>query len=197
MTEVSAETPVTNPIATARVYLMNRPQWEMVLRGLFIMIFGIVAIAWPDISLLTLVLIFGVFIFVEGIFQMVGALKMKAEDPKWSLVFVSGMFSFVVGMIAIAWPDITAVALLWLIGAWAIIIGITQVVYAGKAHEGDTGPRGLMFVGGLIAIGFGLMAFLWPEATILSIVRIVGLFAVLFGILLLVAGFMSRKDQQI
>ncbi len=193
MAEASDEPTVRDPIKVARVYLMSRPWWEMVLRGLFIMVFGIVAIAWPGISLLTLVLVFGVFIFVEGIFQMVGALKMKAEDPKWSLVFISGLFSLLIGIIAISWPDITAVALLWLIGAWAIVIGVTQMVYAAKAHDGDGARRGLMFVGGLIAVIFGLMAFLWPEATALTLLIIIGFFAIFFGIQLMVMGLMSRN----
>ncbi len=193
MADASAETQVQNPIKAAQEHLMSRPWWEMVLRGLFIMIFGIVAIAWPGISLLTLVLVFGVFILVEGIFQMVGALKMKAEDPKWSLVFLSGLFSLLIGIIAIAWPDITALALLWLIGAWAIIIGVTQMVYAAKAHDGDGARRGLMFVGGLIAVAFGLMAFLWPGATALTLLIIIGFFAIFFGIQLMVMGLMSRN----
>jgi uncharacterized membrane protein HdeD (DUF308 family) len=177
---------------TMRELMLNRPWWELVLRGLFIMIFGIIAIAWPDISLWALILIFGVFIFVEGLFQMVAAFSVKKEDPSWSLMFISGLFSFIIGILAISWPGVTAVVLLWLIGAWAIVVGITQIAYSGQAKQEDGTRRGLMVVGGLIAIMFGFMAFLWPGATAITLILIIGFFAIFFGIQLMVVGFMSR-----
>ena len=176
----------------AQQYLLNRPWWELVLRGLFIMIFGIIAIAWPEISLWALILVFGVFIFVEGLFQMVAAFSVKKEDPNWSLMFISGLFSFIIGLLAISWPGVTAVVLLWLIGAWAIVVGITQIAYSGQAKQDGGVRRGLMVVGGLIAIMFGFMAFLWPGATAITLILIVGFFAIFYGIQLMVVGFMSR-----
>ncbi|NOQ53660.1 MAG: hypothetical protein GQ558_03535 [Thermoplasmata archaeon] len=188
----AAESQVRDPMRAAQEYLLNRPWWELVLRGLFIMIFGIIAIAWPETSLWALILVFGVFIFVEGLFQMIAAFSVKKEDPNWSLMFISGLFSFIIGLLAISWPGVTAVVLLWLIGAWAIVTGISQIAYSGQANADDGARRGLMVVGGLIAIMFGFMAFLWPGATAITIILIVGFFAIFYGIQLMVVGFMSR-----
>ena len=192
MTGEPLESPVQDPMKSMKEFMLNRPWWELVLRGLFIMIFGIIAIAWPDISLWALILVFGVFIFVEGLFQMVAAFSVKKEDPNWSLMFISGLFSFIIGLLAISWPGVTAVVLLWLIGAWAIVVGITQIMYSGQAKQDDSTRRGLLVVGGLIAIMFGFMAFLWPGATAITLILIIGFFAIFYGIQLMVVGFMSR-----
>ncbi len=192
MNDGSTGSQVQDPMRAAQEYLLNRPWWELVLRGLFIMIFGIIAIAWPEISLWALILVFGVFIFVEGLFQMVAAFSVKKEDPNWSLMFISGLFSFIIGLLAISWPGVTAVVLLWLIGAWAIVTGISQIAYSGQAKQEDGARRGLMVVGGLIAIMFGFMAFLWPGATAITLILIVGFFAIFYGIQLMIVGFMSR-----
>ena len=190
----SFESPVKDPMSNIREYMLNRPWWELVLRGLIIMIFGIIAILWPGISLWALILVFGVFVLVEGLFQMVAAFSVKKENHNWSLMFISGLFSFIIGILAIAWPGVTAVVLLWLIGAWAIVVGITQIVYSGQAKQEDGTRRGLMVIGGLIAIIFGFMAFLWPDATAISLIIIIGFFAIFFGIQLMVVGFMSRNN---
>lgn len=194
MNDGSTGSHVQDPMRAAQEYLLNRPWWELVLRGLFIMIFGIIAIAWPGISLWALILVFGIFIFVEGIFQMVAAFSVKKEDPNWSLMFISGLFSFIIGLLAISWPGVTAVVLLWLIGAWAIVVGVTQIVHSGQAKRADGTRRGLMVIGGLIAIMFGLMAFLWPEATAITLILIVGFFAIFYGIQLMIVGFMSKDE---
>jgi uncharacterized membrane protein HdeD (DUF308 family) len=194
MSSESAESQAQTPMGATQKHLLKGPWWALVLRGLFIMIFGIIAILWPGISLWALILVFGVFIFVEGIFQMVVSFSIRNEDPNWSLLFLSGMFSFIIGLLAISWPGITATALLFLIGAWAIVIGVTQIVYSGQAKQEDGTRRGLMVIGGIIAIAFGFMAFIWPEATAISLILIIGFFAIFYGIQLMVVGFMSR-DQ--
>jgi uncharacterized membrane protein HdeD (DUF308 family) len=181
-------------MAEVQDYLLNRPWWELVIRGIMIMIFGMLALVYPGLTIAVLVIFFGAFVFIEGIFQMVGSFSAKAENPQWVLMFISGLFNFMIGVIVLAWPGMTALVLLWFIAAWAIVTGTLQMVFGLRAPGGG-GEKGLHIIGGIIGIGFGLLAFTWPGATALSIVWIVGLFAIFFGIQLLVLGLLGRGED--
>jgi uncharacterized membrane protein HdeD (DUF308 family) len=172
---------------------MSRTSWELALRGVLILVFGVLAVTWDDIDLEGMAWYFGILVLMEAVFQMVGSFNTKADDPKWSLVFLGGLVSLVIALVVISWQDITDELLLGLIGAWALLLGVGQVVYAGMARDGSGGTRGLMFGGGVVAIVFGLVAFLWPDATALSIVETIGVVTIIIGVHLVVLGAMVRK----
>jgi uncharacterized membrane protein HdeD (DUF308 family) len=93
------------------------------------------------------------------------------------------------------WPDITALIVLWLIAAWFLIMGMLMVVW-GLRHRAEEVPgKALYVILGLVAIAFAFVAFLYPDGTALSIVWLIGLFAVIFGLLMVVAGFMAKGKQ--
>jgi uncharacterized membrane protein HdeD (DUF308 family) len=171
--------------------LMSRPWWELVIRGLLVMAFGAVAILLPDPTISQLITFFGVLVFMEGIFQMMGAFNVKVENPQWILMLIGGTFSFMMGVIALSWLDITDVVLLWIIAAWALINGTILTVFAGKALEGG-GHVVLLLIGGIVGIIFGLVAFIWPEQTALTLVTVIGTFAIVIGVLSLAGGLASR-----
>jgi len=194
MSEVPVENPIEAKAREMQDFLLNRPWWELVLRGMVIIVFGILAMIYPGLTLSVFIIFFGAFAFIEGIFQMVGSFAAKADNPQWSLMFISGLFSFFVGAIVLAWPGMSALVLLWFIAAWFLINGTVQVVFGLRSHEGGS-KMGIHVLGGIIGIMFGLMAFMWPGATAISIVWIVGLFAIFFGIQLMVLGFLSRGED--
>lgn len=193
MEEALMDNPIEEKVREMQDFLLNRPWWELILRGIFIMIFGILAIAYPDLTLAVFVIFFGAFVFIEGIFQMVGAFAAKADNPQWALMFISGLFSFMVGFIVLAWPGMSALVLLYFIGAWFLISGTVQLVFGLRAI-GDGTKAGVHIVGGILGIMIGMLAFIWPGATAMSIIWIIGLFAIFFGIQLIVLGFLSRSE---
>ncbi len=193
MEEALVDNPIEEKVREMQDFLLNRPWWELILRGIFIMIFGILAIAYPDLTLAVFVIFFGAFVFIEGIFQMVGAFAAKADNPQWALMFISGLFSFMVGFIVLAWPGMSALVLLYFIGAWFLISGTVQLVFGLRAIGAGT-KAGVHIVGGILGIIIGMLAFIWPGATAMSIIWIIGLFAIFFGIQLIVLGFLSRSE---
>ncbi len=178
--------------------ILARPWWEMVIGGILIMIMGIIAMVYPDITIGIIILLFGAILLVEGIFLIIGSFAIKAEDSMWVLLLIGGIVSLIIGAAILVWPDITAKLVLWLFAIWAIVVGMINLVWAIKTRKDqEVAGKGAHAVFGIVGLAFGIIAFAWPEATILSIVFIVGLFAALFGILLVIAGFMARKEQQI
>jgi uncharacterized membrane protein HdeD (DUF308 family) len=178
--------------------IMARPWWEMVLRGIMLLILGVIAMVYPDITLAIIILLFGALILVEGIFLVIGAIMAKAEDPMWVVLLIGGIVSVALGAIILVWPDLTARVVLFLIGAWALISGLINLMWALKVrkHEEVTG-KSVHAIFGILGIAFGIIAIAWPEETAMTIVVIIGIFIALMGILLVVAGFMARKGQSI
>lgn len=193
MEDAIVENPIGEKARQMQDFLLSRPWWELVLRGIFITIFGALALIYPDLTLAVLIIFFGAFVFIEGIFQMVGSFTVKADNPQWVLMFISGLFSFMIGVIVLAWPGMSALVLLWFVAAWFLMMGTVQLVFGLRSSEGGA-KKGIHVIGGIIGITFGLMAFMWPGATAMVIVWVIGLFAIFFGIQLLVLGLLSKDD---
>jgi uncharacterized membrane protein HdeD (DUF308 family) len=194
--ETSVDSMTEDPITTARDMLLDRPWWELVLRGIMIMIFGILAIVWPGITLGVLVILFGAIVLVEGFFQMISGFQVRGEDPRWVLLVIGGTVSVAIGAMALVFPGITAWVLLLLIAAWAMVSGLMQIAMAGQMGDESGSSRWVYIIGGLIALGFSFVAFLWPGATALAIIWVIGFFAIFFGIQLIVLGLMNKGDAR-
>ncbi len=152
--------------------------WPLILvRGVAALVFGIVCFVWPVISLLALVLLWGVYALVDGI----GAIVWGARARWWSMVAV-GAVSVLAGLIAFFWPGITALALLYLIAAWAIIRGGVEIAAAIRLRRWIENEW-LLGLAGLASIAFGVLVALFPGAGALSVVWLIGIFAVVFGAL--------------
>src|SRR5215510_16405660 len=104
------------------VRTLSEHWWVLLLRGLLAIAFGIMAFAWPGVTLAVLVLLFGAYALVDGIFEVIAGFRAKW----WGLVFL-GILGIAAGVITFMWPHITAIALLWLIAFWAIVVGIMQI----------------------------------------------------------------------
>jgi len=178
--------------------IMARPWIEMVLRGILLLILGVVAMVYPDITISIIILLFGVMILVEGILLVIGSIAVKAEDPMWVVLLIGGFFSVALGAIILAWPDVTERVVLFLIGAWALIVGLINLMWALKVRKNEeVAGKGVHAIFGLVGISFGIIAIVWPDETAVTIVVIIGVFIALLGILMVIAGFMARKEQQI
>ena len=173
---------------------LSRNWWTLALRGLAAVIFGILAFIWPGVTVTILVLFFGAYVLWDGIFALVAAFRTEG-NRRWPLV-LEGLIGIAVGLIAFIWTEVATLSLLLLIGAWAVITGIFEIIAAIRLREEIEGEW-LMLISGVLSVLFGVALFVWPAAGALAVTWIIATYAILFGILLIVLGFRLRgQDEQ-
>src|SRR4051812_6662048 len=109
---------------------LARYWWALVLRGVVAILFGVMAFAWPGLTLGALVLLFGAYAFVDGAFAIAAAIAGRTEGIPWWALLVEGLIGIAAGIATVAWPGITALALLYMIAGWAIATGVLEIVAA-------------------------------------------------------------------
>jgi len=173
--------------------VLARNWWALALRGLAAILFGLLAFAWPGITLFVLVLFFGAYMLVDGIFAIVAAVRAAGGEARWWLLLVEGILGVLAGLVAFFWPGLTALALLYFIAAWAIVTGILQIVGAIRLRREIEGEWALILSGALSVLFGVLLAVIPAPAGLLSLVWLVGIYAVVTGVLLLVLAFRVRS----
>jgi uncharacterized membrane protein HdeD (DUF308 family) len=170
---------------------VGRHWWVYAVRGVCAILFGVLAIVWPLITLLTLVILFGAYAIVSGAFTLVGAFR--GDHPRGSMTWmiVSGVLGVIAGIVAWVWPAITALALLVLIAAYAVVIGAIEIIAAVRRR--GTGEMEWMYiVSGALAVVFGLLLFAWPASGALALTWLIGVFAIVYGISLIYLAYRAR-----
>jgi uncharacterized membrane protein HdeD (DUF308 family) len=170
--------------------------WALALRGAIAILFGLAAFLRPGIALEALILLFGAYALVDGVFSIVGVFGgTRGGTPRW-LLFLEGVVSILAGLIALIFPGLTAVALLYLVAAWAVVTGLAQIATAIRLRQEIRGEWALT-LGGIISVLFGLILAVLPAVGILSLIWLVGAYAVAFGVLLLITALQVRgRDNQ-
>jgi uncharacterized membrane protein HdeD (DUF308 family) len=157
-------------------------------------LFGLMAFILPGMALLTLVFLFGFYAIADGVFAIIAAFHRNDEpQPQHSwFLLLSGICSIIAGGIALFMPGLTAIALLYLIAAWAIVTGVLGIVTAIRLRKQIQGEW-VYVVSGLLSIIFGVLVAIFPGAGALTLVIWIGAFAVVFGVLLIALGLKLRK----
>jgi uncharacterized membrane protein HdeD (DUF308 family) len=168
---------------------MPRHWWVVALRGLAAIIFGLLAFIWPGITLAVLILFYGAYALVDGVLALYVAIQSRGQGV-WALV-LEGILGIGAGLIAFFWPAITALALLYLIAAWAILSGLVEVVAAVRLRQVITNEWAFI-LSGVLSVVFGLLLVVQPGAGALTLVWLIGLYAVLFGVGLLAFAWRLR-----
>jgi uncharacterized membrane protein HdeD (DUF308 family) len=169
------------------VTVLARNWWALVLRGLFAVLFGIGAFAWPGLTLGVLVLLYGAYALADGVFAIVASLVGSPRELPWWALLVEGLIGVAVGIVTFFWPGITALALIYLIAGWAIATGLFQVVAAFRLRKEIRGEW-MLVLGGVLSVLFGLALVVSPGAGALALVWMIGAYAIAFGILLIAFG---------
>ena len=166
--------------------------WALALRGAIAILFGLAALLRPGIALEALILLFGAYALVDGVFAIVGVFGgTRGGTPRW-LLFIEGIASILVGLIAFVLPGLTAILFLYLIAIWAIITGVSEIAMAIRLRREIRGEWALI-VGGAFSVLFGvLLAVIGPIAGLLSLIWLIGIYAAAFGILMLITAFQVR-----
>ena len=161
---------------------ITRHWWIVLLRGIFAILFGVLAFVWPGITLLSLVLVFGIYALVDGTSAIAFGLAGGAFGMRWWQMILVGIISVMAGIFAISWPIISAVALLMAIAAWSIFRGIAEIVAAIELRK-FIDHEWLLILGGAGSILFGIAVIALPNAGALAVLWIIGIYALIFGAL--------------
>jgi uncharacterized membrane protein HdeD (DUF308 family) len=173
--------------------VLARNWWMLLIRGIAAVVFGVAVLVWSQIALTTLVLLWGAYAVVDGIFALVmGFQGQPASANRW-LTILEGVVSIIAGVIAFVRPDITALALLYVIAAWAIVTGVVEFIAAIQLRKEITGEFWLG-LGGVLSVIFGVLLFLYPGAGMMSILWILGVYAVAFGVATIFLSFRLRGE---
>src|SRR5215203_890906 len=192
--EEMATNDASSPAGRGVLRTLGRNWWALALRGVAAILLGILAFAWPGITLFVLVLFFGAYMLVDGIFAIVAAVRAAGEEDRWWLLLIEGILGVLAGLVAFFWPGLTALALLYFIAAWAIVTGIMEIVAAIRLRQEIEGEWALG-LSGLLSVIFGILLVVLPApAGLLSLVWLVGAYAVATGVLLLILAFRVRSE---
>jgi uncharacterized membrane protein HdeD (DUF308 family) len=172
--------------------LLLRSWWMLALRGAAALLFGILALIWPGMTLLVLVALFAAFALISGGASVIAAIRHRNTDKGWWLILLLGVVSLAAGVIAVFNPGITILVLVLLMGANALVTGILDIVVAIRLRK-QIEREWLLALAGVVSIVFGLLVFLFPAAGALAMVFLVSFYAVFTGILLLTLAFRARK----
>jgi uncharacterized membrane protein HdeD (DUF308 family) len=171
--------------------MMSNYRTMFLFRGLVAILFGVLTLVWPRLSLTVLVLLFGLFAVIGGITAVAAALR-NHEEHGWGLLLFEGIVGILAGAVALIWPGITAFAFLFLIAAWAILTGILEFV-APLAYPMSGGRAVLMVLAGIISVVFGVLIAIQPAAGLLAVVWLIGIYAIIVGIMYIAVYFESRS----
>ena len=162
--------------------LVARDWWVFAIRGIAALVFGVLAFIWPETTLTVLVFLFGAYVLVDGISLLIALARgdALARRHAWA-VGIMGVLGIVAGIVTFAWPGLTALSLLYLVAFWAIAMGTFQVIAAVVLRRELEGEF-WMALGGVASIVFGAFLIVSPGAGLLSLVWLVGLWAVVFGV---------------
>jgi len=177
--------------------LLGRNWWVIALRGVIAIAFGVLAFTQPELTLRVLVTLVGAYLLADGLSLLASYVRgdPDARRAGWS-VAVMGILGIVAGVVALVWPNITAIVLLVIVAVWAILTGAFQVIAAVRLRREIQGEL-LMAIGGIISIAFGLYLLVNPRDGLLSLVSLVGFWAIVFGVTQVVLAFRirSRRDD--
>ena len=158
--------------------ILARNWWMVTLRGVAAVLFGIVAIVWPDITVGVFVAFFGAYALVDGAFSVAGGIGGPSSDRWWYVL--RGILGIAVGIITWVWPGLTALTLLYIIASWAIIAGIAEVAAAISLRQRIT-DEWLLVLSGAVSILLGFVLFAFPGEGAIALVTTIGIFAIVLG----------------
>jgi uncharacterized membrane protein HdeD (DUF308 family) len=171
---------------------LSQNWWLVVLRGILAILFGILAFVWPQITWLTLIIMFGVYAIVDGLIAIVSGLSRTRESSRWWVFLLEGLIGIGAGIVALVWPGVTSLVLIYMIASWALITGILEIAAAIRLRN-EISNEWVLGLGGLISIGLGVLLFFQPAAGGLAIIWTIAAYALIFGVLLVILGFRLRN----
>jgi uncharacterized membrane protein HdeD (DUF308 family) len=166
----------------------RRDVWLLALRGVAGIVFGLVALAWPSLTVLVLAVLFGVYAVIHSGVSVGGALRPGRSGMLRLLLVLTGLLGLAVGLLTLLWPAITVLALAVLIGLWAIVTGMVEI-WAAASRRGSW----LLALVGLLSIVAGLLVLLRPDVGAVAIAQVIGAYSIVAGALMLAEAWRLRR----
>src|SRR4030081_2031224 len=168
--------------------------WLFTLRGIFAIVFGLLALIFPGPTMLSLVILFSAYMLVDGIFGIISAVRaIRRKEDRWGLLIFEGLSDSAVGILAFLWPGITVVAFVLLVGAWAIVTG--AVMTAAGFRLNVSHGRWWLVLSGLLSLGFGTLLVIIPLIGAVVLTWWFRAYALAFGVALVIFSFKLRSRQ--
>jgi uncharacterized membrane protein HdeD (DUF308 family) len=172
---------------------MSRYWWALALRGAAAVIFGLLALIWPDITLIALVILFAAYALVDGALAIGSAVFDRGPGSRAWLV-VWGIAGVTVGIVALVWPRETTLVLLYLIAFWAIVTGVIEIFTAVRLRR-EMRREWMLGLGGVLSVAFGALLVVWPASGALALVLLIGAYAFVFGVVLIGLALRLRRAR--
>ena len=174
---------------------LSKVWWAFLVRGLAAVVFGVLALIWPTITLAIVVVMFGAYAFLDGVFLVVKAISSwKARDDRW-LLLLEGLLGVGIGVITFFAPRVTEFILLFYIAAWSLATGIIEIASAIRLRKEVPGEI-WWIMSGIASIVFAVLLMLFPGAGVLGMIWLISTYAIVFGVLLIVLSFRLLGHRQ-
>jgi uncharacterized membrane protein HdeD (DUF308 family) len=170
---------------------LTKMRWLLGLHGLASVVFGVMILAWPSISVYALTIVFGIYTLATGLVEFGTAFTAQGKEERGWLI-LRGLVGITVGVVVLAWPSISALALLYVIGAYAVALGILAVVASFQLPLDGRGTASMILIG-LVSIVFGIVIFAKPGAGALSVLALIAAFGLITGVTELVVAIGGEK----
>ena len=169
--------------------------WRIMgIRGLVAVAFGILTLAAPRISLSALIVFFAVFVMVDGVFTVVTAIRSRKNHAYWGNALFKGVLAIVLAILVVAWPDVTAVVLLYFIAIWLMLLGLSETFGALRLRKEIEGETWLV-VAGLVTFAIGLLLALRPSAGVAALGWLIGIGALVIGLTMVFHAWRIRRTM--
>jgi len=172
--------------------LLTQNWWAIELRGFAAVLFGIATFMWPGITLSVLAPLFGAYAMINGIFAVIEGFRRDVSQERWRPLLLEGAISIVLGVMAFAWPGLTAMGLLFLIALWAIMTGVFEIITAVRLRHEIRGEWVMALIA-ILSIAFGLLLLAFPGPGALSVLLIIRAFVFAIGALMIALAFKLRS----
>jgi len=177
--------------------LLAQHWWAVGLRGILAIIFGLICLLTPGIAVGAFVLVFAAYMFVDGVLAIISGIRAARSGEQWGLLILEGIIDLAAGILAVVWPAITLIALVWIVAIWAIVSGALMLGAAFSLNI-DYG-RWWLALGGIASLIFGILLIIEPFIGAVVLTLWIGAYALVFGGFLLVLAFRlhSKREAQL
>jgi len=188
MTDASTSEPALDAQLGA---LLKTAWWLVLIRAVLLVAFGIITLSSPGLALVAMVFVFGFYAIMDGVTAVYLGIRSRGTERSWGWIVAQGVISVLAGLVALVWPGVTALSLLFVIAFWALVLGVAAIAEGFRSRRTDD-RWGWTVAKGALDVVFGVLLLVWPATGILALLWLVGVFAVVGGIMLAVLAFRIR-----